>query len=235
MSDQTTIFEATPAETPAEPTPSVEPTATPDTYGNLLSGITDSEGRQKYSDVEKALSSITPAQEHISNLENELDELRGELASRQTADEVLKEIQNGPTAVTPAKTDAVDPRQITDIVNNALQEREAHNAIETNQSKVATELELNYGDKAESVYLAKARDLGMTPSQINALAGTSPAAVLSWFKQTPEVTPPKTMPTVNSQSLAAPAPSEYKSVMGASSTAEIVSAWRKSGERVTNS
>jgi len=211
MTDQAqTIFE--------EPTP-VADQATITAENPILTGIVNEDGSPKYADIDTALKSIQPAQAHIEKLEAELAEVR---SNQPSVDDLLKAVRQ--EEVVTATTNQPD---IAEITRQTVMEIQQRDAAVANQRKVASQLQKIYGDKAEEEYLKKAQDLSLGPKTMNELSGRSPEAVLSWFDQV------KTTTTIHSSSGEHPAvgfnkqeQEAPKSVMGFSTTEEVLNAWK---------
>lgn len=192
---------------------------------------------KKYASAEDALRSVPHAQEHIKTLEAEMAQLKEELSTRKTTQELLDEIKSG---VKPAEntTQEVGLNQDTvmELVNNTLKQNEQKKIAEANASQVAKSFNDKYGANAESVYNSLANDLNLTPQKLNELAATSPNLVLRLADLDPNVQTnvPKTSSSVNTEALASNKPQQELSarVPQGASTKDLVSAWRAAGEKV---
>lgn len=229
MTDQS-IFNQEPQQPAQEPTQVQEPTPAPaPDYTELLSGVTNAEGKPKYSNVEDALKALPHANTHIQTLEEENRRLR-EAAEKVPALEDL--VANMQTAQTPATSGEppVSMEAITNIVQQTIQQRETEATVQQNQSTVADELSKVFGEKAEELYIEKSKELGIDPDTLNALAGKSPAAVLSWFDLKGQKPPTKTETSVNPEAVlnnGTQQPAPKRSVMGSSSSETVVSEWQR--------
>lgn len=231
MSDQDSIFQES-TQTPAstgevqtqEPAPSV------DAFADLLASIKSEDGRQKYTDVETALKSLPHANQHISTLEKEMAQLKDELARRKSAEEVLESMQSK----TPDKTEqpsaaAVDLAQIEQLVEKKLLSQRQQQEQMKNVSSVTEVLSKTYGDKAEEVFYATAKEAGLTMEQINTLAATAPAAVLKLMGVNKgQGVPGRTHSSVNTEAMANNGQADKLSakVPFGASTRDMVNAWR---------
>ena len=192
---------------------------------------------KKYSSAEEALRSVPHAQEHIKTLEAEMAQLKEELTTRKTTQELLDEIKSG---VKPAEntTQEVGLNQdnVMELVNQTLKQNEQKKVAETNASQVANSFNEKYGANAESVYNSLAKDLNLTPQKLNELAATSPNLVLRLADLEPSVQTSVSRPTssVNTEALAANKPKAEVSakVPRGASTKDLVNAWRAAGEKV---
>ena len=192
---------------------------------------------KKYASAEDALRSVPHAQEHIKTLETEMAQLKEELTTRKTTQELLDEIKSG---VKPAEntTQEVGLNQDTvmELVNNTLKQNEQKQLAKANASQVASKFSEKYGSNAETVYNSLAKDLNLTPTKLNELAATSPNLVLRLADLEPSVQTnvPKSSGSVNTEALAAnrsQAEVSAKVPKGAS-TKDLVNAWRAAGEKV---
>lgn len=139
---------------------------------------------KKYKTAEDALRSIPHAQSHIQSLESTLEELRADLSKRVTLEEVVAQMRETQSQGTEAPLPpALDENKITELLEQKLTQREIAKMNSDNKAKVAASISQAFGEKAESVYNEKARQLGLTPTELNALAGRSPEAVLAYFPE----------------------------------------------------
>ena len=231
MTDQSSIFESESTQTPAatETAQAQEPVQTVDAYADLLATIKSADGRQKYTDVMTALKSLPHANDHISRLEVEMEELRAEVARRQSAEDVLNRLESK----TPERTEqpsgnTVDLAQIEKLVDSRLTARQLAEVHAANLKSVTGKVAEVYGDKAEAMFYSTAKEAGLSMQQINELAATAPAAVLKLMGVQGKVSnlPPKTTSSFNTEAFnmnSQDKPSA-KVKFGASSK-DMVSAW----------
>jgi len=199
-----------------------------DTYQSILQGITNSEGQQKFADVETALNSISSKDEHITTLEVETAKLRSELEKRDTVEEALKKNAQASTESTNSPVE-LDVDTIADIVNKQLEAAKTANNVKANQTSVSNALVAAWGENAERDYIAKGAEVGLRPADLDALAGKSPNAVLEIMGITKKnVQVQKTTSTLTSNTLENRAQEQVqrKSIMGGSSTKDTLDAWR---------
>lgn len=211
-------------------------------FTELLAGITE-EGRQKYADVETALKSILPAQEHIKKLESGYADLEArykaleeEALKRKTTEETLAALQatNSKGEEKPSNP-ALDESAVSSLVAKAIAERETQAMRKANVDKVISALNTKYGDKAEERYLAAATAAGMDVQAFNQLAETSPMAVLTLAGVTAQ---PQDMPvvkssgSVNTELLQGKAEPISARVPRGASTRDMVNAWRNAGKLI---
>lgn len=237
MSDQTifnnTEVEKNQSKTPeADAVPATESTTAQETrvsdpYVSMLDTITTSDGRKKYATVSDALNSIPHKESHISNLENELKEMREELDKRKTVEASITEASQQTQSVT-AEPVVPDEQQLEQLVQKVITGQQVQTQQLQNKQSVVSTLKDKYGDKAEEVYVAKAKELGVDPSILDNLALTSPSLVLSHFSTTESNVQPSYKPSLNVDANQNKAPVEKKKVLlGGASTSDVVDAWRQ--------
>lgn len=198
----------------------------PNPLAEQLAKIVDGEGKQKYDSIEKALASIPNAQQHISTLEQENAKLREIAEKSSKIDEVLAKLQEQKPETPSVK--GLEEKDVAQLVDNLLTQKAQEVKAKENASIVVGRMRELYGDKAEETYNKLASDLEMTVEEMNSLVQSKPKAALRLMgiadKTAPSV--PKSTGTVNQSNFATPAPAKPKSVMGPSSTADELAAWR---------
>lgn len=192
MSDQS-IFNgqeqsAPPAQSQQPPAQQVAPQETSITdFANLLSGIKNERGEQKYDSVEKALEGATHAQGFITqltsekaNLEAEIASLKGKVEGLGNVDDIVAKLQaqkqEEETTPVPASLSAED---VAKLVANGIENNSAAQVSKVNTSSVAKAMQEAYGAEAEAKFYSKAQEMGMSPEAINKLAAASPQAVIA--------------------------------------------------------
>lgn len=215
------IFDANGQETP----PVVEapkPPVLPDSLKDLVG-----EGK-KYATVEKALESIPHKETHIDRIERENAELRQKMAEAVAAEEVYKKLTesfNPQGGVTPPAS-GLDEASIVSLLDKRLAEKEAERIATQNVNKVKEALVGKYGDKAQEMYEAKARELGVGVQFLNEVVRRSPKAAEELFGITPKErggapsTPGINTTTLNNR------PAAPKPARGPLSGGDLLSAWR---------
>ena len=192
---------------------------------------------KKYSSAEEALRSVPHAQQHIKTLEEEMAELKEELAKRKTTQELLDEIKSGVQPVEKTTQEVgLNQDNIMELVNQTLKQNEQKKTAQANASQVASKFSEKYGSNAETVYNSLAKDLNLTPQKLNELAATSPNLVLRLADLEPNVKTnvSKTSSSVNTEALAQnKTPQELSArVPKGAKTSDLVNAWRAAGEKV---
>lgn len=212
------------------PPPNAQAPQLPDNVAALIG-----EGK-KYASADAALAALPHAQEHISKLEAELAELRQKQAGSQSAEEVLRAIEELKKAQATQHGAPFNPDDlaslVTPLLDKQLAAREASVRAKANAAEVTKALTDKYGEKAEEQYKAKATELGISVARLNELASESPRAVLAYFGTSQAPSPPPSSGTVNASSFSHnnQPPAKPKSVMYGASTADAVGAWRAAGE-----
>lgn len=158
---------------------------TPDPLVNLLAGIKNDRGEQKYKSVEDALNALKHSQDYIPQLSDKLRQQEQELAEAKAAAAKISELertlqsltQNNtpPAPATPASA-GLSKEEIAELISNTLTTQQHAAVAKENLGKVVTTLTKSFGDKAEEVFYNKAKELGMSVVEINSLAAKSPQA-----------------------------------------------------------
>jgi hypothetical protein len=157
-------------------------------FADQLTAIQTDDGRQKYSDVNTALQSIPHAQNHIGELTNRVKELETELASKQGAEELARQlsaVQSPQTNTEQPSVQGLDETAVADLVSGILESRTQQEIASANAALVVEALATSYGDKAEAEFAAKAQSLNMTVKDFANLARQSPDVVLQLFADRP--------------------------------------------------
>lgn len=214
-----------------------------DPLTDLLSGITNSEGKPKYDSVEKALQALQHSQEHIKRLEDEnksnaeeLEKLRQESANTESVEEIVNRLLTSHSGKqedareTPSQTEPFNEDAIKALIHNSLQEQNKKAKAEENLRMVESQLAGMYGDKAKDIINSKAGELGFSIDELRTLSETKPQAVLALFGTgQPRTTSPTTTsvnyPTTKPSNLEEP-PKPTKSLMQGASLAEQVEHFR---------
>lgn len=163
----------------------------PSPQADLLKMVLNERGEPKYSTMEEAFKGLANAQQYIPQLkteltakEQELQQLREELAKRQSVEEVVSKLttaqQQQPQATT---SGAFDEQGIEALISSKLSAFEQQKVQQTNVEFVQGELVKLFGEKTKELVAAKASELGMSVEELGTMAATKPKAVLSWFVQ----------------------------------------------------
>lgn len=221
MSDDN-IFNDAPTPTVVDPP---NPPVVPDPLKELIG-----DGK-KYASVEKALESIPHAQAHIQRLEAEMKEMRERVAEAKAAEEVyekLMERMSGGEVATPPPSAGLDEASIASIMERKLAEREAEQIALANVNRVKEALVGKYGEKAQEVYEAKAKELGVGVSFLNDVVRKSPKAAEELFGLKPDKPGAgATSPSgINTTAFASRPPAPPSAKVVDNTTDALVHAWR---------
>lgn len=174
-----------------EPTPSSSPQ---DQLGDLLAGITDESGRQKYKSVDQALEALAHSQNHIQTLEQEnrqnkerLEQLQAEKERIDNLERTIEELttrtsKDNQSQETP-QSDSLNEDVVADLVSREIQKRETVATAKKNVEQVQASLNEKFGDRAAEIVREKAKKLGTTTEKIGELASENPQLVLSLFEE----------------------------------------------------
>jgi len=157
----------------------------PDPLVTLLAGIKNDRGEQKYKSVEDALNALKHSQDYIPQLSDKLRQQEQELAEAKAAAAKIAELErtlqtltqnNAPSAPASPAPAGVSKEEIAELISNTLTVQQQAAVAKENLGKVVTTLTQSFGDKAEEVFYNKAKELGMSVTEINSLAAKSPQA-----------------------------------------------------------
>lgn len=171
----------TPQETPPA-TPEAKPVqeAAP-VYDHLLGIITNAQGEQKYSTVEKALEGAASGQAYIAKLEGELKQLRDDSTKGAAMEDILVAMKaqgaDKETVVTPAPVVPAEQPDIPALVAQTLGTIEQEKTEKANIAEVVARTKEAYGDKSSELFYSKAAEFGFDKLAINTLAMSNPKAV----------------------------------------------------------
>lgn len=154
----------------------------------LLQGIKDHTGRQKYNDPATAINALGHSQEHIQTLEAEkralqeqLEALQADLQARQSVEDALSNALNNQQDPQEAATTAqpLDQAALEQMVANLLQQQQRQSAAATNRTEFESKLKETYGQEFTAKVEARAAELGVPVQNVVSLAETSPKAALA--------------------------------------------------------
>lgn len=189
---------------------------------------------KKYATVDDALKSVPHAQKHITTLEAELLAAKTELEKRRTAADLLEEMKAGFSSTTiPVATGTITPENITQIVEQALQQKEDNKTSTANVSTVTAAFIAKYGDKAEEFYNNLALESGLSVQTMNKLAATSPTAVLklAGFTKAPLEPVGKLKSSINTEGVKPASDVNTSAKVQGASTKDLVTAWRNAAPK----
>jgi len=230
------------------PTPATQentPPASQDNLADLLKGIVNDQGQQKYSSIPEALKGLDNAQKFIQQLlsekaavEAEAASVKAELEQRASLEDVISKISTPKTESLPTPS-AIGSDDIEKLVANAIEKKQQQTMAESNLQNVQEQLLAKFGDKTQQVIREKAKELGLTPEQIGQMAQQSPKAALTLFSVSQTKAPNLSTPSVNSTFTAklpdgAPQPPtwEGKSLLAGATKSDLAEAMRRVKEYV---
>jgi hypothetical protein len=234
LTTEQTIFSQTPSE-PSVVTP--QPTALPPEVAEFVG-----QGK-KYSTVDDAIKSVPHAQKHIQTLEQELAQVKADLAKRQTTEELLSELKtSGLSQGVPTDPPSISPEELSQRINDTvvktLQQKEAQNIAQANAKQVTDVFISKFGDKAEEMFKKIAQESGLTVGNLNYLSATSPQAVLRLAGINSSKSEPMVTKTNSSVKTDGNLSSNFDTsnlsakVKSGASTKDMVSAWKVAGQKV---
>lgn len=191
MSTDTSIFNNESGTTipPNSNSSTVAPISNDSDLTDLLSGIRNEKGEQKYKTLKDAIVGLQNAQEYIPDLKQtllnkdiEIEKLRAEAKRVADLEEAVKKLtERRSDEGLPPKS--ISEQDIAELVNRSLDstlsQREMIAAQKQNIKSVVDALQSTFGADAEKKFYDKATELGMTVAEFNALAAKSPKMVLS--------------------------------------------------------
>ncbi len=169
---------------------------------------------EKWQDPEVIAKGKFEADNHIQELERQLEELRGDLSKNEYAKQLLETLQGKAEAPTSSKS--ADAQQEKDqgsaaeqdttgeagdlesLVEETLRKREQKQTAQQNLSQVNDTLTEAYGTEASKVVKERAQELGMSLDRLQEIAAESPSAFLRLVGESPAVEKnPTTSSSVN--------------------------------------
>jgi len=164
--------------TDADPSGQESQSQAPSAVDQLLQGIKNEKGEQKYSSVEEALRGASHAQEFIATLKREKEELAAMVKAQEQLEALLAKPpvakESTPTQEAAPVKAGVSPEDVVAILK---QQKEAE-AAESNMDRVETSLKAAFGATYQETLNAKTRELGLTPALVDSMAKSSPDALL---------------------------------------------------------
>lgn len=190
MSDPTSIFDNKDGAPPQNQTPDSNGNASPNAeLTDLLNGIKNERGEPKYKTLKDALVGLQHAQGYIPDLKKtltdkdaEIERLRREAERVANLEEAVRNLteRNSDTGSQPK---SLSEQEIADLVSRSLEQtltqKEIRDKQKANLNTVVESLKSVHGDSAEAKYNEKAKELGMSIEEFNALAAKSPKIVLT--------------------------------------------------------
>lgn len=146
---------------------------------------------ENWKDPEVLAKGKLEADGYIKNLEDQISQLREDLAKQDYSAQILEKLENKAAEPTTANTQepinngSIDAQNTTEVVNEetlkglvekTLTEREKQNTVQQNLSQVDRELENSFGTEAAATVQKKAEELGMSMERLRDIAAESPSA-----------------------------------------------------------
>lgn len=187
MSDQTSIFNSNqnPGETPPNNAPGNGANGLQDELATLLTSIKNERGEPKYKTVQDALNALKHSQDYIpqlkdkeQELQRKLDEALQKVSKLDTLEQTVLELTQKVSTSPQNPTAGLTEEQVAELVTRTLTRTQLASLQQTNLETVANTVKAKFGDKAEQVFYDKAKELGMSVAEFNALAAKTPKAVL---------------------------------------------------------
>lgn len=187
MSDQTTLFDN---EQGAQTTSGISnlqnSQITDATVANLLSSIKNENGGQKYKSLEEALKALQHSQTYIPELKAKLTEQEQKLNEANVVATQVTELRSVIENLTSNRqqlegkqySQSMSEDEIAELVTKTLSRTQQVELAKKNVQEVADAVKAAHGDAAKEKYEQRARELGMTPSELDALSAKTPKAVL---------------------------------------------------------
>ena len=149
---------------------------------------------KKFSDVEALARGKAEADLYIEQLKAELqktqtvdtklDELMTRLAEQEKyksaeAQGQSSAVPQGQNSGTPDTTPSFKPEDVEALVKQTLEQEQGNRTKAQNLNMVESTMHQNFGDRAGDVVSTKARELGMSTQELQAMAETTPKAFLA--------------------------------------------------------
>ena len=192
MSDQTSIF----GNQSPEPTTQVQqttqspgttqPFSQSDPMKDLLAQIKNEKGEPKYKTIEDALNGLLHAQNHIATLVQEKRQVETEINELRPVAEQVKELRQVVERLTQPSTSqeqtvqvqGLTEEQVANLVQAQLTKSQQQQVSKQNLEAVVATVKAKFGEKAEQEFYGRAKELGMSVEEVNALAARTPKAAL---------------------------------------------------------
>lgn len=209
MADQPSVFEEqTPVTPEQQPAPQQEqqsqqpapqepaqpaPTASSDVFADQLASIRNERGEPKYRDLPTALDALKHSQEYIPQLKQETETLREELTRLKAELEQRGELESTIERLTAKQnqpqdqpqSQGVTEEQLKELLEQQLTQRETQQMMKSNITKVNDAIVQKFGEKAAEVTAQRAKEYGVSVSDLGELAAKSPEMVLALFDVKP--------------------------------------------------
>lgn len=167
---------------------------TPNTlsFDDKLKEIVNEEGKQKYTDLEKALDALKHSQDFIPKLETDnktlreqLEAAQAELGKRSSVEDVVSKLLNkGEDNKTqePSKEQPSDngfsEEKIAELVSSLLEKKNVESSLKQNQKMVEKAFIEKFGDNAAAKFQELAKETNISVEELQQLSAKSPNMVL---------------------------------------------------------
>lgn len=227
-------------------------TETPSTVSldDQLKLIVNSEGKQKYESVDKAIAALKASQEFIPQLENDnktlkekLAELEAELSKRSSVEDVISKLlpkedkeKAEPVKGTPPDN-GINEKSVEELLSSLLNKREAETSRKSNQETVEKAFIEKFGDSAKTKFSELAKESNLSIAELQELSAKSPSVVLRLLpelKQAPKTTSGgfNTSALFSRPQQEQPLQDPNKSLLAGANSKEVRTAWRAHVEAV---
>jgi hypothetical protein len=211
MSDPTSIFDNNQNQ-PTQANQNNGGTGTPpngnqsNPLADLLGSIKNDRGEPKYKSVEDALNALKHSQDYIPQLSDKLKQQELELAEAKAAAAKISQLEDTLKSLTqnannqqssPPAPAGLSAEDVATLVSQTLTKQQQADLAKANIGTVVSAVTKAFGDKSEEVFYGKAKELGMSVEDINALASRTPTAALKLLG----LDGVKTTPTSNTNSV----------------------------------
>jgi len=235
MTDMFNEENTTPATPPEGVVATPSPTE-PNPADQLLKGIVNETGEQKYASVDKALEALAASQSYIKKLETENSDYRVKGDKATAMEDILAAIKSrdsGEPAPAPAEaTPALDPTQLADMVNGLYNQTKANEVSEANRKAVIEAATAKYGEQVGTKFYEEAAAKGFDKEDINRLAAKNPAAVFSLLNiDGKKDTPLKLESSIRTEGFQQ-APAKPVRAMAHGTTGDLLTSWRATVAKV---
>ncbi len=151
---------------------------------------------ENWKDPEVLAKGKLEADNYISELERQLNQMREDMAKQDYAKSLLDQLQNKAAEPTTANTAMpnnnntggteegntnpnLSEEDLKSLVEETLSAREQENTVKQNLAIVDQELEKSYGTEAKAIIQQKSEELGISLQRMQELAAESPSAFFS--------------------------------------------------------
>lgn len=174
------LFDDTPADQQGAPS-APEQKPADNSNDQLLDLVTNEAGERKYNNLNDLAKGAAHAQGFITDLKAEVANLKAALekseSERTQMQEIVDLLRNGKGNETPAQaaaSEGLTPEQVSQLIQNALTQRDSQSLVEANVAKVAAAAEAQFGSSYKSKMKELATSRGLSIDAATQLAETNP-------------------------------------------------------------